>query len=121
MAKSNRRPASFRDLGDGDVGVWVAYEDRGHAKGLPSARWDKGLGCWRVRARFIFDVEQLVEFLNGGAKTTVVSAFTALFKALPERLRQPAYRSLAKVAHPDTGGDEEIAKALMLAWTEVNG
>lgn len=36
----------------------------------------------------------------------------ALFDALPSALHDRAYRALAKVLHPDTGGDAEMMKAL---------
>lgn len=35
-----------------------------------------------------------------------------LFDALPTTLHDKAYRALAKVLHPDTGGDAELMKAL---------
>lgn len=45
--------------------------------------------------------------------------FRELFTLIPEHLRTPTHRALMKVAHPDVGGDTEMAKALNMAWAEV--
>ena len=60
----NRRRATCRSLGDGDVGLWVDYEDRLQAKAIPTARWDKHLKCWRIRSVFRDEAEDLVHDLN---------------------------------------------------------
>lgn len=44
---------------------------------------------------------------------------TAMFNALPTELRVDAYRALARVLHPDAGGDVEAAKTLNAAWTKL--
>lgn len=41
---------------------------------------------------------------------------TALRDQLPEPLRQPVYRALLRVVHPDAGGDTELTKQLNNAF-----
>jgi hypothetical protein len=36
----------------------------------------------------------------------------ALFAALPEHLREPAYKALLRILHPDVGGDGRMAQRL---------
>lgn len=51
--------------------------------------------------------------------TAVVSIETVLvdlFRLLPAPLAPKAHKALARVVHPDTGGDTEICKALNNAW-----
>jgi hypothetical protein len=121
--QASRRPATWRHLGDGDVGLWVAYDDRLHAKAIPTARWDQHLKCWRVRRAFQHEAQHLVELLNerngithAAAPATgivaITDAFVALFKVLPADLRRPTHRALARALHPDMGGDVEVMKAL---------
>lgn len=38
--------------------------------------------------------------------------FAALFRELPAPLREPTYKALARVLHPDVGGDAELMKRL---------
>jgi hypothetical protein len=40
------------------------------------------------------------------------SPILSLFDALPAHLKQPVYRALSKVLHPDVGGDTELMKEL---------
>ncbi len=120
VADTNRpRPASTRNLGDGDLGLWVAYEERHAAKALPGTRWDPSLKCWRIRIELAAEAEALIRRLNGGTDVVLAEAFATVFARLPQPLRQPAYRALAKVLHPDAGGDDVAAKALTQAWAEV--
>jgi hypothetical protein len=44
----------------------------------------------------------------------------AFLRGLPARLRQPAYRALARVLHPDTGGEVAAMAALNQAWERVS-
>jgi hypothetical protein len=120
----SRRRASCRSLGDGDVGLWVDYEDRLEAKAIPTARWDKHLKCWRIRSVFRDEAEDLVHDLNDRHVTTrerraapvdLSRAMTEMFAALPSELRRPVHRALARVLHPDMGGDHESMQALNAA------
>jgi hypothetical protein len=38
--------------------------------------------------------------------------FVVLFRTLPPSLRQPTYRALARVLHPDAGGDTALMQQL---------
>jgi len=60
----SRRPAAWRYLGDGDVGVWVAYHEREVVKAVPTARWDPSLKCWRIRVHFADLVDDVVADVN---------------------------------------------------------
>ena len=40
----------------------------------------------------------------------------AMFDEIPDTLRQPVYRALIKVLHPDAGGDLAATKKLTTAW-----
>jgi hypothetical protein len=44
---------------------------------------------------------------------------TAFFRILPVALRQPVYRALARVLHPDAGGDTALMQALNRANEET--
>jgi hypothetical protein len=122
MTDSNRRRASYRRLGDGRIGIWLAFEDKDEAKALPGSRWDKHLRCWTVPDLFERDARELVDRLNlryAGTGTSVVllsSALTSLFAALPAPYRTPTHRALARVLHPDHGGTNELMRALNDAW-----
>jgi hypothetical protein len=41
---------------------------------------------------------------------------TALYDSLPPRLRQPVFRALARLLHPDTGGDKKVMQELNDNW-----
>jgi hypothetical protein len=110
MADSTRRRPECRSLG----------EDKDRAKALPGARWDAGLKCWRVPMAFRLEATALVEELNGGVDSTLLAALIAVLRGLPVELRQPTYKALVKLWHPDTGGDTRITKALTAAWIEVS-
>ncbi len=45
--------------------------------------------------------------------------FAALLRTLPPPLRQPAYRALARVLHPDAGGTTTLMQALNQAHKET--
>ena len=119
MADPRPRLASMRDLGDGRVGIWAAFEYKEALKGLPSARWDPSLKCWHVDQMFCGEARALVDRINGGVDAEGVRVFTAMFRLVPPRLRQEAYRALARVLHPDRGGDEQAMKMLTAGWDEV--
>ena len=125
-----RRDARLVDLHDGFHGIFCDYNDKDQAKALPSARWDSELKCWRISNLFRNEAQRLVDNLNGTtqppppsttppANSTLADAFRTLFRLLPEQLRAPAYRALAKALHPDTGGDETATKALTAAWAAI--
>lgn len=116
------RTAAARPLGDGDIGVWVAFDDREQVKRIPSARWDPKVKCWRVRDVFRTDVDELIRRLNGHTSSTASNVLAlplvAVFRAVPIVLRQPTYKALSKVWHPDAGGDLRLMQELTAAWNE---
>lgn len=118
MANRNSRVTAGRDLGDGRYGVWTAYENRERCKALPGSRWDPTLKCWWVPIELRAEAERLIAALNG-VGSTLGSALVDLFAALPDPLRGPTYRALAKAWHPDTGGDLEATQVLTEAWREM--
>jgi hypothetical protein len=118
-----RRPAAWRDLGDGWLGLWVAFENKDRAKAIPSAKWDAYLKCWRIRPTFVAEVELLVYELNQHlAPTTparsLIDALAGLRDALPPELRRPVRRALVRVLHPDHGGNHEAMVALNRTWED---
>ena len=121
----SRYTASVRPLDNGDIGLWVHYDDRERTKAIPTSRWDAHLKCWRIREIFLLDAQQVVAELNGtteAAPAALTDAFRTLFNALPPGLRKPVHRALARVLHPDQGGNETVMKALnevvgSLTWT----
>lgn len=116
MPHASSRPATARPLGDGDLGLWVAFDDRHHAKALPGARWDPHLKAWRVRAQFAGEVHALVDRLNGPAAARATAVLAEFRELVPPELRDRVYRSLVKALHPDAGGDAELMKALAATW-----
>lgn len=119
MTQTSRRPATFRNLGDGDVGLWVAFEDKDQAKAMPAARWDPGLKCWRVPFRFAEDVQHLVDRLNGVIDGPLEDALETMFSRIPVELRAATWKSILKVWHPDAGGNTRIAQALGQVWERI--
>lgn len=119
------RMARAIDMGDGTVGIFCQFDDKDRVKALPTSRWDPATKCWRVSAHLVEDARRLVAELNGTTATPspgdvgLVDAFANLFRLLPEPLRAPTYRALAKILHPDAGGDEAVAKALTAAWAAL--
>ncbi len=113
----------WRDLGDGDLGVWVSYDDRRHAKALPGARWDKHLKCWRIVKMFSGEADALCHRLNGTRPKTkrqveLDETLTRLFSAVPQELRKATYKALSTAWHPDRGGDTATMQTLNRAWSE---
>lgn len=116
----SQRSATTRDLGDGDVGLWLPYEDRHRAKRIPGARWDANLKAWRIPRPLAAEARASAAAANGDNELSVKHALTALFYATPKQIWQCTYKALAKEWHPDTGGDLEAMQALTAAWDEVS-
>ena len=55
-------------LGDGFVGVWVAFEDKNFRRRRCPVRWDWHLKGWAYRTRFRRDAQRLVDKLNDGPR-----------------------------------------------------
>ncbi len=101
-------------------------------KTIGGKRWDKVLRYWTIPA----DSVQLAarRFTNAGftvtingtpytpTSTTPVNSSTvirALFTTLPQPLRSPAFKALAKVMHPDVGGNTALMQQLTDAYQET--
>lgn len=119
MANHSPRQAAGRDLGDGRFGIWVPFESKDRAKALTGARWDPGLKAWTVPVVFAADARALIDQLNGTGGPALAPLLVDLFAAIPEPLQAPTYRALAKVWHPDVGGDGRAMQALADARREV--
>jgi len=119
MADPRSRPASIRDLDDGRVGIWAEFQYKEALKALPSAQWAPSLKCWHVDQMFRGEAKALVDRINGGIDAEGVRVFIAMFRLVPPRLRQEAYRALARVMHPDSGGDEQVMKMVTAARNEI--
>jgi hypothetical protein len=117
--------AHARDLGDGFMGVWGwPYERRREMTDRFPARWDPNLKAWRIPAAFATEVFALLHAEDSPPHVTTRSALgrslTEVFRPIPSQLRMPTYRALAKVWHPDAGGDHDCMTALNDAWSEVS-
>jgi hypothetical protein len=109
--------------------AWVTFPYDAEAvelvKTIPGRRWDPGHKHWTIDA---LDVRMAaVMFLRAGYDVAIdgvpyeevqrssaprVSPLVSFFAGLPVRLRQPAYRALSKVLHPDAGGDTVLMQEL---------
>jgi len=102
-------------------------------KALPDARWDPQLKVWGIPAQFRAEAERLLrrhgfvpvggkeERETGRAETSSASWADALRSALPEHLREPAFKALQRVLHPDVGGDGRLAQQLNDAFRRERG
>lgn len=102
-------------------------------KEMPGRRWDPDERCWWIRAglvsltaRAFHDAAYRVS-VDGqpytppanSSSTAPGSPIKALFCTLPEHLRQPTYKALSKVLHPDTGGDCRLMQELNDTWKDI--
>ena len=94
-------------------------------KSIPGRRYDPRRKRWTID---VTTVRHAVErFTNAGFTVTAdkashattspnTNAIGALFEKLPPRLRTDAYKSLARVLHPDVGGDTVLMQQLNDAY-----
>jgi len=73
---------------------------------------------------FAADAQRLAERLNGtagkttgGALPALAEAFLVVFRHAPAPLAAVVYKALAKVLHPDVGGDTKVMQSLTDAWS----
>lgn len=94
-------------------------------------RWDREERVWLVKEPYVNDALDIcneygqVTLIDQRVPVDVSSArdqewAEAMFAAVPEHLRRPAYRALVKVLHPDQGGDKDVFTALQLAYERLN-
>ncbi len=117
----------IRIVTDGEYAtVAFAYDPRAVEiiKAVPVHRWDPDAKRWttetswvQLLARRYTDQGYTVEIdgdlwrpENPAAVTG--PALPALFDQLPDRLRSPVYKALARVLHPDAGGDTALMQQL---------
>jgi hypothetical protein len=105
--------------------VRFAYDPTAVAimKSVPVHRWDPVHKQWTTETGWVellakrFHDKRFLVSVDGELWTPPDPAkfappILALFDALPARLRNPAYKALSKVLHPDAGGDTELMKQL---------
>ena len=56
---------------------------------------------------------------SSGSSAPAGSPIKALFRTLTEHLRQPTYKALSKVLHPDAGGDTALMQQLNDTWKDI--
>lgn len=117
----------------GDARIFSPFAAKDSVKALPGAHWDSGQRCWVILA----DYARLAadELRLAGYQVTVKDQsrprppapdsirvnepWEAMFLATPRPLREKAYKALARVLHPDTGGDVAAMQALTQAYAKV--
>jgi hypothetical protein len=88
-------------------------------------RWDKVARHWTVDEPYVADAVTLMRARFGSIDIADLRSARrpprgadpadwadALLAALPEHLREPAYRALLRVLHPDVGGDTRLTQRL---------
>jgi hypothetical protein len=92
-------------------------------KSAPVHRWDRDTKTWTTETAW---VELLAKRFTDAGFTVAVDGelwtppdpkalappIQSLFDALPTRLRPLVFKALAKILHPDAGGDLELMKQL---------
>lgn len=123
------RRAQIIELGGGEIGLSVSYDDRDEAKALGGYQWDAGRRCWRFPASRRAECQRVADRLNGRSSSSSSSssspppprqqpsgglyeALRTLFAQLPPQTHKTALSGLRKALHPDTGGDVAAMQAL---------
>lgn len=96
---------------------------------LPSRRWSPERRCWIIPTSDVpiavaafkqaGEVVGVIDKRPTPAKVSSSGWAVAMFAALPDNLRAPAFRALAKVLHPDHGGDGLAMASLTSAFEEA--
>lgn len=91
--------------------------------------WDKDSKLWHIRSAFIKEVLPLCRQYYEEVECRVnvkevlasskVNVFEQLFKRITPQYADRIYKSLAKVVHPDLGGDADLMKQLNEAYQMV--
>lgn len=136
----------MRRLEGGAVEVWwpfdqEALDDFKAAIPHPFRRWDAQRRCWRVdRVRAAQAVAWLRDrFPNadeipwrrrdepppppppGGSRPVEPWASLHLLPTAPRPVVDAAYRAMARIAHPDLGGDADRMKRINAAYEQLKG
>lgn len=118
--------------------VAFPYDEEGVdiIRSIPGRRWDSTARYWTVpedevrltATRFhaagfdvLIDGEMFTPRTSASPRRTnpLGDPMLAFFRVLPVALRQPAYRALARVLHPDAGGDTALMQQLNRANKET--
>jgi hypothetical protein len=122
---------------DWEASVWVrgrwlfvafTYDEdlKDQIKALPGAHWFPSEKAWRMPVKHREEVECIlrrwgffddVDIKAGNADGEWASV---MFGALPPRLREPVYKALLRVLHPDVGGDGRVTQQLNDAYRDVD-
>lgn len=128
MDQSNRVRIVDEGIG-GDLRVRAPFELKEELKAT-GGRWDPVHRGWTVPRPNLAELVAVLRYLGveydlvelAPARKARPAASTtwaeSMFASLPEHLREPAYRALAKVLHPDIGGDKEAAQQLIGAYSK---
>jgi hypothetical protein len=92
-------------------------------KSVPVHRWDPQAKQWTTETSWVqllakrfhekgYQVAVDGELWAPPNLRTLAPPILALFDVLPAHLRAPAFKALAKILHPDAGGDTELMKQL---------
>ena len=117
----------------GNARIYSPFAAKDSVKALPGAHWDSGQRCWVIPASYVHLAAD--ELRLAGYRVTVKDQsqsrpptpdsirvnepWEAMFLATPRPLREKAYKALARVLHPDTGGDTAAMQALTQAYAKV--
>jgi hypothetical protein len=126
--------------------VWIHCLNRGTAdvrfgyhetlvnivRAIPGRRWEAARKRWLIPADAV--EAAAAAFIRAGCTVTVdgavwsprrrstadrIELIVGLFEAVPDRLASPTHRALARVWHPDAGGDAALMRELNEAWTRM--
>jgi hypothetical protein len=116
----------FTTLPDGDHSTCrFAYDETclKIIKSAPVHRWDRDTKTWTTETAWVellckrftdagFAVAVDGELWTPPDPKTLAAPIQGLFDALPARLRPLVFKALARILHPDAGGDLELMKQL---------
>lgn len=112
---------------DDTIVIHSPFDARELVKQIPGRRWDPDRKVWTVPEIFESEARSILSSWLGRVvyddrrqpvKTPPKAQMWAdtMFDALPAVLRQPVYRALSRVLHPDSGGDTKAMQQLNAAW-----
>lgn len=115
-------------IGKAEIVLISPYEAKDLIRTIPGRRWDKTRKVWTAPATALDVVLDVLDDWPGGVRckarhTPGTGPSTAsgswpdqMFDQVPDELHGALYRALAKVLHPDLGGDTTQMQALTTSW-----